>query len=149
MSRTSIITLLKADHREVTHLFEQLAAVNSPTKRRTLFAAIDQALSLHADFEEANVYPLLKQRKDTRDAALEAVEEHGQIKRLLADLRTLEADDVRWKAKLTVLSEDVRHHVKEEEGTVFPELSEAAAEVDLVALGAQYQEAKSGVAAEH
>ena len=146
MTTPTIITLLKADHREVSKLFEELDKTTSRSarKRQELFAEIDHALSVHADFEEARVYPLLEAEKASRPIALEAVEEHGQIKRLLAQLRDLDPQDDHWKAKATVLMEDVRHHVKEEEGDAFPKLRRNVTAEVLEALAAEYQAVKDG-----
>lgn len=141
----SIITLLTADHRDVSALFERLEKTTdrAEKKRAELFMQVDQALSLHADFEEARVYPLLREKKASTPIALEAVEEHLQIKRLLAEIRDLDPRDERWMAKLTVLMENVRHHVKEEEDEAFPKLKKQVASEDLQQLAEEYEQAKA------
>ncbi len=144
-ARSNIITVLVAEHRQVSGLLETLAKISarSVRKRAEVFAEIDQALSKHADFEEERVYPLLAAKRADKPMALEAVEEHGQIKRLLAELRELDPADERWLAKLTVLTEDVRHHVKEEEGELLPKLRSSADAATLGALADEYEEAKA------
>lgn len=140
MRKPTIITLLKADHKTVAGLFDVLDDTKAPGKRAKIFARLDQALSAHAEFEEERVYPLLQARKASKDMALEAIEEHAQIKRLLSELRDLNPADERWKAKVTVLAEDVRHHVKEEESDDLPELKKAVSEDILLSLAEKYNE---------
>jgi hypothetical protein len=96
-------------------------------------------------FEEESVYPVLQRKQRTRDAALEAVEEHLQAKQLLHDLAGMASGDERWKAKMTVLMEDIRHHVKEEEqaGGLFSELESALEQAELVELAKDYEATKS------
>ena len=145
MRTTNIISLLTADHKEVASMFATLekSTARSARTRREIFAKLDAALSAHADFEEEQIYPLLEVDKKNRPVAFEAVEEHNQLKRLLVELRELDAADERWMAKLTVLIEDVRHHVKEEEGTLFPRLRAIADSDELVRLGQAYEETKA------
>ncbi len=142
--QNNIITMLTTEHREVAALFEQLDKTTdrAEKKRAEIFAKIDHDLSIHADFEEAEVYPLLEAEKETQPIALEAVEEHLQIKRLLAELRDLEPRDPRWFAKATVLMENVRHHVKEEENEALPKLKKQASQEDLQRLGEEYAKIK-------
>ena len=145
MRPTTIITLLTADHKEVANMFAILEKTTSRAarKRREIFTKLDTALSAHAEFEEAQVYPLLEAAKQHRPLALEALEEHDQLKRLLVELRELDAADERWMAKLTVLMEDVRHHVKEEEGDLFTKLRSLVDTEELVRLGQAYEETKA------
>lgn len=139
MRSPTIITLLKSDHKEVAAFFEILENTKAPGKRAKIFSQLDQALSVHAEFEEERVYPLLQARKASKDMALEAIEEHAQIKRLLTELRELDPADDRWKAKATVLAEDVRHHVKEEESDDLPELKKIVGEDELIVLAEEYE----------
>ena len=149
MPTTTILTILATDHREVAKLFAELEKTTerSGKKRQELFARLDAALSVHADFEEERVYPLLEAKKSSQATALEAVEEHLQIKRLLGELRDLDPQDPQWTAKITVLMENVRHHVKEEEGEAFPQLRKVVTSSGLVELGEDYQAVKSDAAA--
>jgi len=142
---TNIISVLRTEHREVTKLFEILEKTTSRSARRRLelFAEIDASLRHHAEFEEKHVYPLLTAKKISMPTALEAIEEHAQVKRLLTDLRPLDAPDERWMAKIMVLMEDVRHHVKEEEGEMFGQLRKSADEKQLADLAAKYETFKA------
>ena len=147
MATPSIINLLKKDHKEVSTLFEEALATTerAANKRAQLFAQINDALTIHTRFEEEHLYPVLAEKRATKDDALEAVEEHGQIKHLLQDISATDVADERWKAKLMVLSEDVHHHVKEEEksGGFFDDLKKALSEENLTTLAEQYQAEKA------
>lgn len=136
-----ITAILRSEHKKVSSLFEELEKTTgrSSRKRQELFAELDQALSVHAEFEEKKVYPLITARKSDKDLGLEALEEHAQMKRLLAELRQLDPLHERWMAKVTVLMEDVRHHVKEEEGELFPALRKAASAKELSQLAEAYE----------
>lgn len=146
MSHPSIIPLLKKDHKEVNALLKEALATNdsATTKRTQLFSQINESLTLHTRFEEEHVYPLLLKQSKTKEDTLEAEEEHGQIKNLLADIADTDVADERWKAKVMVLAEDVRHHVKEEEqsGGLFDDLKKAADAETLTGLAEQFQTSK-------
>lgn len=148
MATSSIITLLKKDHKEVSVMLKEALATTakSSAKRTELFAKIHDALTFHTRFEEENIYPILLEQTKTKVDALEAEEEHAQIKCLLAEISMTEVTDERWKPKLMVLTEDIRHHVKEEEssGGLFDELKKKLDEEELVGLAEQYEASKSG-----
>jgi len=153
MTTSTIITMLKADHQEVSSLFAKAIATTerNPGERTRLFEKINEALRKHTQFEEEQLYPVLAKAKNTKDEALEAFEEHGQIKMLLADLAKTKPTDERWKAKMTVLSEDVHHHVQEEEKSdgLFAHLKKRLDEATLVELGEQYDPSKQALAGRH
>ena len=144
MPTSNIITQLTKEHREVAEIFSEIEKTTerSGKKRQELFAKLDKALSAHAEFEEARVYPLLEEKKASKPTALEAVEEHLQIKRLLEELRDLQPQDEVWSAKITVLMENTSHHVKEEENEVFNQLKKIVSSSDLVKLGEEYETTK-------
>jgi len=144
MTSSSIITLLKADHKHVASLLKDAIAARKATKRADLFAEIKNELVLHTRFEETAIYPVLEARKSSRGDALEAEAEHAQIKHLLSEIAATDPDDDRWKARVTVLAEDIRHHVGEEEsaGGIFAELRKALSVEELKELGQRYAEEK-------
>jgi len=119
------ISLLKADHDKVRELFAQVEKLSdrATTSRRALFDEIDEELTLHTKIEEKIFYPAFRERAkkaEERDEVMEAFEEHAVAKRLIKELERLEPSDERYKAKLTVLIENVKHHADEEESTMFP-----------------------------
>lgn len=115
------IELLETDHRKVEDLFEKVKA-NEDGNNQSTFKKIKQELDVHAHIEETIFYPHLLDNgdKELKKIVREGIEEHGQVKDLLVELATLSGTSPTFKAKLTVLMENVEHHVKEEEGDMFP-----------------------------
>src|SRR6185369_16288491 len=113
--------LLKKDHEKVSGIFEKLEPTTERgvKTREELFTQLKRELDIHAQIEEQILYPVLKEADETHDITLEAFEEHNVVKQLLAELEELPKDDETWQAKLTVLKENVEHHVEEEEGEMF------------------------------
>lgn len=114
------IALLKADHKTVADLFEQVEKT-SPSKHPAIFTKIKAELDAHAHIEEVIFYPKLKAEgsKELVDIVLEGIEEHHQIKMFLAELDALAGKEEEFEPKLKVLIEDTEHHVKEEENEMF------------------------------
>jgi hypothetical protein len=111
---------LEDDHEEVAALIKKLeGASDNPAERQELFTQLKEGLSLHAELEETIVYPALEELKKTHMIALEAVEEHAIIKRLIAEMDEMAVDSDQWDAKLAVLKENIETHVKEEEKDMF------------------------------
>jgi hemerythrin superfamily protein len=114
------IELLDAQHRDVERLFSQLEGARGERKAR-LFRELADLLAIHATIEENHFYPMVK-TSDTEDLVMESLEEHLAVKRLLADLMKLSPEVEEFDAKLTVLEEQVEHHVKEEREELFPQV---------------------------
>ncbi|MBL8951895.1 MAG: hemerythrin domain-containing protein [Myxococcaceae bacterium] len=113
------LKLLKQDHREVEALFKRYErAGDGATKaKKQLARRVTELLSKHAAVEEELLYPAARElSKDLEDLVLEALEEHHVAKATLAELEKMSPDDERFDAKMTVLIENIRHHVEEEEG---------------------------------
>jgi len=136
--------LLKKDHEKVSGIFEKLEPTTERgvKTREELFAQLKQELEIHAQIEEQIFYPVLKQAQETRDITLEAYEEHHVVKELLAELDALAKDDETWGAKLTVLKENVEHHVEEEEGEMFSGARDVLSSEQIEELGARMEAAK-------
>src|ERR1700678_2152085 len=121
------IALLQADHRSVEKLFKEFEGAGDrafATKAKVV-SEIIRELSVHAEIEELLFYPAASNAAaQTKSMVLEALEEHLGAKRLLADLEKMEATDERFDAKMTVLIEQVRHHVSEEEDDLFPKVAD-------------------------
>jgi hemerythrin superfamily protein len=132
------ITLLKADHAEVEKLFkkyEKLGDRAYATKEKTV-ASIIEALSVHAAIEEQVFYPAVRTEVPKENSeVLEAIEEHHIVKWVLTELEKLPPEDERYDAKVTVLIENVRHHVKEEETEMFPAVRSALGRKKLGKIG--------------
>ncbi len=137
------ITLLKQDHKTVEKLFRQFEKATQPAQMRKVTQQVVRELSVHAAIEEMVFYPAVRDRVPAaEETVLEALEEHHIVKWVLSELEDLKPDDERFKAKMTVLIESVRHHVKEEEGELFPEVRKAVGRKEMSDLGAALEEAK-------
>ncbi len=117
------ITLLKEDHKTVEALFKRFekAGDQAYATKRQIVDQIIEELSVHAVVEELLFYPVTRATvPETEDIALESLEEHHIVKWVLSELEKMSPEDERFDAKVTVLMENVRHHVKEEEDEYFP-----------------------------
>ena len=144
-SSNPVLTMLKADHKKVKALFAEYQEA-TPRKQQEIAQTVIQELEIHAELEEELIYPAI--RKGTKDDTLmnEATEEHHLVHVLIAELKELEPSDATFKAKFTVLGELVKHHVKEEEGEMFPEAQKA--KIDWEALKAEVMERKEHLMAQ-
>jgi hemerythrin superfamily protein len=142
------IAMLKADHREVEALLEEYEDASDDDEKQDLAQQICTALSVHAQVEEEIFYPAAREALDEEDLDLvnEADVEHESIKQLVAEVEDSTPDDDHFDARIKVIGEYVRHHVKEEENELFPKLEER--ELDRRALGAQMAERKAELLAE-
>jgi hemerythrin superfamily protein len=129
------IALLKADHRQVEEWFEQFEKARDNDRRQKLASQICGALKVHAQIEEEIFYPAFLEATQDEDMHHEAEVEHDGAKKLIADIEASTADDDYFKSKVHVLSEMIKHHVKEEEqpGGMFAEARDS--DMDLVELG--------------
>jgi hypothetical protein len=139
--RTDAIALLKADHRQVEEWFSQFESA-SKSRKQQLADRICDALTVHTTIEEEIFYPSFLDATEDKDTHHEAVVEHAAAKKLIEEIRGMSAADDYFHAKVTVLSEMIKHHVKEEEqpGGMFAEARKSR--MDLRALGQELLERK-------
>jgi hemerythrin superfamily protein len=136
-ARTDAVALLKADHRQVAQWFEEFEVARSSQKKQTLAAQICAALRVHTEIEEEIFYPaFLKATKD-KDMHHEAVVEHDGAKNLIGEIEESSPSDEYFDSKVKVLSEMIKHHVKEEEQPEGMFAEAKASKMDLDALGAE------------
>ena len=111
---TDAIALLKADHRKVEGLFEQFEKASSASRKQSLAHEICTELKIHTMIEEEIFYPAFRGKieDDTLD---EAYVEHDGAKVLINDIEVGSVEDDFYDAKVHVLSEEIKHHVREEE----------------------------------
>lgn len=139
------ITLLRDDHKTVEQLFKRFekAGDRAYVEKRQIVDRIIEELSVHAAIEEQVFYPVARAAvPETEDIALESLEEHHIVKWLLSELVDLDPKHERFDAKVTVLMENVRHHVEEEETEFFPKVRDALTKTELADLGETLAEAK-------
>jgi hemerythrin-like domain-containing protein len=144
-ARTDAIALLKRDHRELEQIFKRFekAGDGATKQKRKLVDQMIEELSRHASIEEQILYPWAREYiEDEDDKVLEALEEHHVAKWLLWELEDLDPTDERFDAKVTVLMENVRHHVKEEESELFSDLRDVGTRAELLELGDALRAAK-------
>jgi hemerythrin superfamily protein len=142
---TDAIALLKADHRVVEELFKKFerAGERALKTRQLLVDKMLRELVTHTYIEEQVFYPFVRSlNKKLNDETLEALEEHHAAKATLAELQVMNASEERFTPKVTVLIESVRHHVKEEEHELFPDVRKASNRRDLIALVPELEAAK-------
>jgi len=127
------IALLKADHEAVSEMFTEYESARSDDKKKALVAQICMALSVHAQIEEEIFYPAVKNALKDKLLVPEATVEHAGVKDLISQIEGTESDSEMYDAKVKVLSEYVKHHVKEEQNEMFPKVK--ASSIDIVELG--------------
>lgn len=140
------VTLLTEDHRRVKDLFTKYEGLGKRAykSKQALVERISEELTVHAAIEEEVLYPGVRvQMPDDEDDALEALEEHHLVKTTLLELQSLNPEDERFQPKVTVLIEQVRHHMEEEEGEMFPKLRGAVDRDELLRLGAALENARA------
>jgi hemerythrin superfamily protein len=131
------IALLKADHRQVEEWFEQFESTRSDSTKAQLAQQICQALTVHTTIEEELFYPAFLEATEEEDIHHEAAVEHDGAKKLIAEIEASGPQDDYFDAKVTVLSEMIKHHVKEEEKREGMFAKARQSEMDLAALGEQ------------
>ena len=132
------IALLKADHAEVKKMFKQFERMKEEGgdgEKAELAARICAALTVHARIEEEIFYPAVRDAIEDEDLMDEAEVEHAGAKSLISQIEGMQPGDPLYDAKVTVLGEQVDHHIKEEEGEMFTQVRES--DLDLAELGAE------------
>ena len=137
------IALLKGDHKEVSAMFEKFEGTRSADVKRNLVAMICQALTVHAQIEEEIFYPAAREalKKNGEDLLDEAEVEHGSLKDFIAELENASPEEELYDAKVKVLGEYTKHHVKEEENEIFPACRKS--KMDLEAIGEELLQRKN------
>ena len=138
--------LLEADHKVVKELFEKFDAAGDDAFRtkQALFETIRSELLVHMDIEETIFYPTVKATpsEELKDDVREADEEHHVAKMLMKEISAMKPEDEQYDAKVTVLKENIEHHVKEEEGEMFPLVKKRLDKARLEQLGDEMEERK-------
>lgn len=137
------IQLLKADHREVEGWFEDFEKTSSDSKRQKLATSICTALKVHTQIEEDIFYPACREAGIEEDLMDEADVEHDSAKKLIAEIEAGGPGEDHWDARVTVLGEMIKHHVREEEQRDGMFAKAKKADLDLDELGAEMKARKS------
>ena len=143
------IAMLMADHKKVKKLFaefEKLKEHGGDDEKSEIVGQICNELKIHTTLEEEIFYPAVRKSIKDSDLMDEALVEHAGAKELIEQLEDADPADDLYDAKVTVLGEQIDHHVKEEEGDMFPKARHA--HVDTAALGAEMATRKAALMTE-
>ena len=140
---TDAIVLLKDDHKQIRQAFKDFekAGPNATATKGRLVDRIIQLLTVHTYLENEVMYPRVRELlPEVEDDVLESYEEHHVADLLVVELAAMKPDDERFTAKTTVLIENVRHHIEEEEQEWFPQVREGLSRRTLQEIGAEMVE---------
>jgi hemerythrin-like domain-containing protein len=138
------IGLLRADHARVNALFEEFGKARDDSRKLKLAQTICVELKIHASIEEELFYPAARAVLKQADLVDEAEVEHASAKDLIVQIESGSPSDEKWDARVTVLGEYIRHHVKEEQNEMFPKIKKT--KLDLKELGEQLRRRKDELA---
>jgi hemerythrin superfamily protein len=142
-----VIEILTHDHREVEQMFadlESLVGINDQASLQRRKDLLDQAtieLVRHSVAEEAEVYPQVKERVSDAEAE-RAKQEHADAEVTMKRLESLNPGDPTFDQQLSVLMREVREHVAEEEGQMFPHMRTIFTQEELLEMGARVERVK-------
>ena len=127
--------LLRADHKKVSGLFEEFEKARSASRKKSIVATICRELTAHTTIEEEIFYPAVQAALKDHELVPEANVEHASVKDLIAQVKDVEPGGDEYDARVKVMGEFVKHHVKEEQNEMFPKAKKT--KLDMFALGAQ------------
>jgi hypothetical protein len=135
------VTLLKQDHDKVKKMLSELdeTTERAVKTREELFTRVKHELQVHEAIEEEIFYPALKEHPKAKELVLEAYEEHNVVDMVMGEIEGTAFDDERWGAKLTVMKENVEHHIDEEEGEMFKQARDVFDPQELDDLGTRME----------
>ena len=139
----NVLKILKRDHSNVQNLFGKFdrAGKSAYEKKGELFEKIRRELQLHSRAEEEIFYPAARKATGDNDLLDEALVEHAGAKHLISEIESMKVGDDLYDAKIRVLGEQIKHHVKEEEEELFPEIE--SSDMDVAAVGKQLADRKA------
>jgi iron-sulfur cluster repair protein YtfE (RIC family) len=138
------LSLLKEDHDKVRDMLGKLdqTTERAVKTREELFTKLKSDLEVHETIEEELLYPALKEHSQTKEIALEAWEEHHVVDVVMGEISETPFDDEIWAAKLTVMKENLEHHIEEEEGELFKQARDVIGAEGLEELGRRMEARK-------
>lgn len=138
--------ILRQDHNKVEGLFKKFEEAKGSQSKRKIAEQAMAELEIHAKVEEEIFYPAVKSEVDDQGMVEEAQQEHQTVKDLIRELKTMDAEDEEFASKFSELIDNVKHHVEEEQGEMFPKVEES--HMDLAEVGEQIAERKQELMAE-
>jgi len=126
------LEMLTSDHRKVEDLFEKFEKLKEKedASRVAIAQQVCGELTIHMQIEEDLLYPWLRENMDDTEMVAEAYVEHNSAKQLITEIMRVGEPDEAYDAKVKVLSEYIKHHVKEEEEEIFPDVASEEEELD-------------------
>lgn len=149
-SHEDAIQILVADHQKLDKMFAEFEKSKDKMEdeeKQTLVKRACDELTVHAQVEEEIFYPALREALDEGELIDEAEVEHASVKHLIEELESMQPDDELYDAKFTVMGEYVKHHVKEEQGEIFPKAKKS--KLDLDQLGQEIVQRKTQLKAKN
>ena len=146
-SASSVTDMLREDHRKVKGLFEKFEQADDPNAKQQIVETALMELEVHAKLEEELIYPAIRTEIDDDELMDEALEEHHVVHGLIGELKKMKPSNHRYDAKFTVLAENVKHHIKEEESDMLPKAEEDC-QIDWDALCPQVMKRKEQLLAQ-
>lgn len=122
---TDALQMLRDDHKKVKDLFQQFEEAEDTRTKKSIVDTAIMELQIHTRLEEEIFYPAMRRQGDIAETMNEAEEEHRVVDLLIAELRKMRPADKQYAAKFTVLAENVKHHIHEEESEMLPKAAEA------------------------
>ena len=144
------VAMLKDNHEKVKKILEDLDSTTERgvKTRQELFAKVKQELTVHESIEEEIFYPALKEHPKAKELVLEAYEEHHVVDTIMAEIASVPFEDEKWGAKLTVMKENVEHHIEEEEDEMFKQARQVFSKEELEELGERMKTRKDQLLAQ-
>jgi hypothetical protein len=139
------IELLRNDHQKVKDLFEKFENTEDKAEKKRIVQTALTELEVHAAVEEEIFYPAARRAGVESKTMNEATEEHHVAKFLISELREMRSNNPQYEAKFTVLAENVRHHIREEENEMLPDVEDT--DLDLDRLGERMMSRKEALMA--
>ena len=146
-TQRDVVELLTTDHREFERIFQQLETLRGATdeqsvqRKRQLVDEVTIGLVKHSVAEETQVYPQV-QKKIDKEEAEHSKEEHAEAEKTMKRLERMDADDPEFDGAVAELIREIRHHVQEEEGRMFPELRASFSREELVKMAEKVEGVK-------
>ena len=133
------ISLLKQDHQKVKGMVKEVEETGrrSTKQREELFQTIVDELTVHERIEEEIFYPSVQKHEMAKDLVLESYVEHGVVDDLLDEISTIEPSDEKWMPAFKVFTENLEHHIQEEENELFPNVESIFSKDQLTKMGEQ------------
>ncbi len=141
------LELIKTDHKQLRAMLASTAAAALPQERADLLHQMRARLMAHERMEEDIFYPALRSHVKAREIVLEGYEEHHVIDMILDELVDVPEDSEVWAAKLKVLTENIAHHIEEEEGEMFRTARSVLSKETLEELGEKMKASKDAASA--